>query len=132
MYWAILFICLTGLVLFAFINHNRRHSVIQDKMSKRYQIIVDNLTSYPGSKVIKMTRNHLHIRHKGPTTITNFYITESLDSVFIDWVGQFGIIFGTHEHRWTFVKDYPQESMLKEIGEFMERKSKEMFKGDFS
>jgi hypothetical protein len=99
-------------------------------MAKKYEYIIEHMTNYPDAKVVKVTRDHIHILARGNSTATNYFITESFNSVEIEWVGQMAIL-GTHKHKWSFPHNYPQEKIVEEIEEYMDWKVKQIFGNNF-
>jgi hypothetical protein len=130
MFWILIIAAIIGYVLYQF-NRDRdqmleRQVDMNGGMSKKYEYLINRLTDDPKAKVVKVTRDHIHICAAGQTTTTNFLITETFNSVQIEWVAQLGAL-GNHNHKWTFQHNYPQENMIQEIEKFMVWKSKEMF-----
>ena len=134
MIWVTLIIGVIGYIIYNFFQDRdhmlQRQVDMNGGMAKKYECLISRLTSESTAKVVKVTRDHIHIRSTGQSTATNFFITESLNSVEIEWVGQSALL-GTHKHKWTFVHNYPQEKMLNEIEEYMQWKSKQMFGNNF-
>lgn len=95
-------------------------------MAKKYEFLISKLTEEPSAKVVKVTRDQIHIQAQGQSTATNFIITETFNKTEIEWIGQMGML-GNHKHKWTYAHNYPQQKMLDEIGEYMEWKSQQMF-----
>jgi hypothetical protein len=130
MIWIILIIGIIGFILYSFYKDRdqmlQRQVDMQGGMAQKYEYLIDCMTSDNVARVIKVERDHIHIRATGQTTATNFLITESFNSVIIEWIGQMGML-GTHKHKWTFPHNYPQEKMMKEIEEYMLWKSNQMF-----
>ncbi len=130
MIWAILILIIVIYIIYNF-TKDRDHMLerqvdMQGGMAKKYEYLIEHMTNDPSSKVVKVTRDHIHIRATGQATATNFFITENFNSVEIEWVGQMAML-GTHKHKWSFANNYPQEKMLHEIEEYMEWKAKQMF-----
>lgn len=134
MFWIVLIIGVVGYILYSFFRDRdhmlQRQVDMQGGMAKKYEYLIDRMTSDPSAKVVKVTRDHIHIRATGQATATNFFITESFNSVEIEWVGQMAML-GTHKHKWSFAHNYPQDKMISEIEEYMEWKSKQMFGNNF-
>ncbi len=130
MFWIIITVAIIGYVIYNFIhdrdNMLNRQVDMNGGMSRKYEYLIGGLINGYKAKVIKVTRDHIHISAVGQTTITNFLITETFNSVQIEWIAQLGLL-GKHSHKWTFQHNYPQENMIQEIEKFMEWKSKEMF-----
>ena len=104
----------------------QRQVDMQGGMAKKYACLIQRLTDDPSAKVVKVTRDHVHIRAVGQTTATSYFIMENFNNVVIEWVGQLGML-GTHKHQWSFPHNYPQDKMVDEIEEYMEWKTKQMF-----
>jgi hypothetical protein len=130
MFWIIFILCIVGYIIYSFTKDRdqmlQRQVDMQGGMAKKYEYIIEYMTNEPSAKVIKVTRDHIHIRAEGNGSATNFLITESFNSVEIEWVGQMAAL-GTHRHKWTFAHNFPQEKMIAQIEEYMEWKSKQMF-----
>jgi hypothetical protein len=130
MIWILLIIGIIGFVLYSFFRDKdqmlKRQVDMQGGMAKKYEFLVGKLTQEPSAKVVKVTRDQIHIRAEGQTTATNFIITETFNKTEIEWVGQMAML-GKHNHKWTYPHNYPQQKMLDEIGEYMEWKSNQMF-----
>ena len=130
MFWILLIIGIIVYILYSF--SNSRNQMLQRQvdmhggMAKKYAYLIETLTSDPSINVVKATRYHIHIRGTGQATATNFLITESFNTVIIEWIGQMALM-GTHKHKWTFPHNYPQEKMAKEIQEYLVWKAKQMF-----
>ena len=130
MVWIIIIVVVVGIILYKFFRDRDqmlRHQVdAYGGMEKKYEHLISQLTTEQRIKVIKVTRDHLHIRAQGQMTAINFLILENFDSVEIEWVAQLGLL-GTHRHKWTFIQNYPQEKMLEEMKKYLELKNKELF-----
>ncbi|WP_431136939.1 hypothetical protein [Psychroserpens mesophilus] len=130
MIWILLIIGIIGFVLYNFFRDKdqmlKRQVDMQGGMAKKYEFLVGKLTQEPSAKVVKVTRDQIHIRAEGQTTATNFIITETFNKTEIEWIGQMAML-GKHNHKWTYPHNYPQQKMLDEIGEYMEWKSNQMF-----
>jgi hypothetical protein len=130
MFWTILILGIIGYILYSFTKDRdqmlKRQVDMQGGMAKKYEYLIECMTHDPNAKVVKVTRDHIHIRATGQATATNFFITESFNLVEIEWVGQMSVL-GTHKHKWSFAHNYPQEKMVHEIEEYMEWKTKQMF-----
>lgn len=134
MFWIMLIIGIIGYTLYSF-SRDRDHMLqrqvdMRGGMAKKYEYLVERLTTTPSAKVVKVTRDHIHIRATGQTTASSYFITENFNSVEIEWVGQIAI-FGTHKHKWSFPHNYPQEKIMAEIEEYMVWKAKQMFGDNF-
>ena len=129
MLWIIV-IGIIGYIAYSFLKDRdstlKRQVDMQGGMAKKYEYLIGKMTDDPSMKVVKVTRDHINIRGTSTTSTTNFLITESFNSVVIEWIGQLSI-YGTHNKKWTFVHNYPQEKMLQEIETFLKWKSKEIF-----
>jgi hypothetical protein len=130
MIWTTLIVGIVGYIIYNFFQDRdqmlQRQVDMNGGMAKKYEYLTERLASEPKAKVVKVTRDHIHIRSTGQSTATDFFITENFNSVEIEWIGQLSLL-GTHKHKWTFVHNYPQEKMLNEIEEYMEWKSKQIF-----
>ena len=128
--WLIFIAGIVGFIIYNFMRDKDqmlKHQVdVRGGMAKKYEFFISKLTEDTTAKVVKVTRDHIHIRAVGNSTATNFFITENFSKTEIEWIGQLGML-GKHKHRWTFPHNYPQEKMLNEIGEYLEWKSKQMF-----
>jgi hypothetical protein len=128
--WLIFIAGIVGFIIYNFMRDKDqmlKHQVdMRGGMAKKYEFLISKLTEDTTAKVVKVTRDHIHIRAVGNSTATNFFITENFSKTEIEWIGQLGML-GKHKHRWTFPHNYPQEKMLNEIGEYLEWKSKQMF-----
>jgi hypothetical protein len=128
--WLIFIIGIVGFIIYNFLHDKDqmlKHQVdMRGGMAKKYEFLISKLTEGTTAKVVKVTRDHIHIRAVGNTTATNFFITENFNKTEIEWIGQLGML-GKHKHRWTFPHNFPQEKMLNEIGEYLEWKTKQMF-----
>lgn len=129
MVWIII-IVIVGYILYSFFKDRdhmlQRQVDMQGGMANKYAYLINRLTNDPSAKVVKVTRDHVHIRAVGNSTATNFFITENFNTVVIEWLGQLGLL-GNHKHKWTFPHNYPQEKMIQEIEEYMEWKTNQMF-----
>lgn len=133
MFWTIFIIIIVGYIIFSFVRDReemlQRQVDMRGGMTKKYEYLIGRLAEYPGARVIKVTRDHVHIRAEGQATATNFLISENFNKVEIEWVGQLAIL-GTHRHKWSFPHDFPQEKMIKEMEEYMEWKANQVFGDD--
>ena len=130
MTWVIIIIAIVGYYIFSFSRDRNkmleRQVDIKGGMAIKYEYLINRLTNYPSSRVIKLTRDHIHIRATEQHTSEDFLITEVYNSVVIEWVAQLAMM-GTHKNKWTFPHNYPQEKMYSEIEEFIEWKTKQIF-----
>ena len=130
MFWTIMIVGVLGYILFSFFKEreNMLKSQVDLKggMAKKYQYLISEMTGNGNARVEKVTRDHIQIRSVSRNSITDYYISESFNSVEIRWVAQMSLM-GIHKHQWTFPDNYPQDKMIQEIEEFMEWKSKQMF-----
>lgn len=130
MFWVLIIAGIIGYVIYNFSRDRdqmlERQVDMNGGMTKKYEYLINRLTNDNNAKVVRVTRDHVNICATGQTTITNFFITETFNSVQIEWVAQLGLL-GNHKHKWTFEHNYPQENMIQEIEKYMVWKSKEMF-----
>lgn len=129
MFWIVLIIGVLGYILYNSFRHKDQVLKIQvdmqGGMAKKYEYIIDRLTKYPTAKVVKVTRDHIHIQSIDQSTITDFYITECYNSVQIKWEVRMAML-GKHNHKWSFVHNYPQDKIINEIEEYLEWNLKQM------
>ena len=133
MFWILLILGIVGYIIYMF-TRDRDHMLqrqvdMHGGMVNKYQYLVKCFTDHPTAKIVRLRRDHIYIRATGETTAYNFLITETFNKVVIKWVGQMGI-YGTHEHKWSFPHNYPQEKIVKEIEDYLIWKSNEMFGSD--
>ena len=130
MFWAFLIIGIVGYIIYSFLKDRDQMLTRQvDRhggMATKYSHLIERLTSDPSAKVVKVTRDHIHIRAVGTATATNFLITENFNSVEVEWVGQLAML-GTHKKKWSFPHNYPQDKMIEEMERYMEWKTQQMF-----
>ena len=129
---SIIVFILVILAYLSFSGYKERNKLLEKQvdsfggMANKYKYLIERLTAHPDAKVVKITRDHVHIRAVGNATATNYLITEMLNTVEIEWVGQMGYL-GEHKKKWVFPDTYSQPLMVGEIENYMEKKSKEMF-----
>lgn len=128
--WILISLGIIGVILYNFFTDQdkmlKEQVDLQGGMSKKYEYLVNYLTKYPSARVIKVTRDHIHIQAKGDTSSISFLITESFGFVEIEWIAHLGML-GTHKHRWSFSKEVSQEKMIKQIVEDTQSKTQQIF-----
>jgi hypothetical protein len=130
MVWFFIILAIVVLIIYNFISDRdkmlKNQVDYQGGMAKKYEYLIDKLTGDGGGRVLKVTRDHIHICNQDLNTATNFFINESFNSVEVEWVANLGPL-GTHKHKWSFANNYPQDKMMSEMEQFMEWKAKQMF-----
>lgn len=134
MFWTILIIGVVFYILYSFFRDRdhmlRRQVDMQGGMAKKYEYLIDRMTNDPSARVVKVTRDHIHIRATEQTTETNYFITEGFNIVEIEWVGQMAML-GIHKQKWSFPHNYPQEKIIEEIGGYLVMKTNQMSSNNF-
>lgn len=129
MIWGIL-IAIVAVVVFNFIRQREGmlHSQVDLRggMMAKYEVLVTLLTDDPTARVVKVTRDHIHIKSMSQTAETSFLITENFGTVDITWIANLGFM-GTHNHKWSFPHHYDQELIVREMMTFLDWKSKQIF-----
>lgn len=130
MFWVILIAGIVIYVIYSFFRDRDQmlaHQVdTQGGMKRKYEVLISELTRDANARISNVTRDMVEIEYRGPTTLTTFFITENFNVVQIEWVAQLGLM-GTHKHNWSFPHNYPQTKMFREITEYIEWKSQQMF-----
>lgn len=119
----------TALILFHFYQKNseikNRQIDLYGGIKNKYKTLINSLSNHPNANIIKESNSHVHIRMRANFTATNFVINSYVDTIEIEWIGEFASL-GTHKKKWTFAQNYPQENMLNEINSFIEWKSNQL------
>lgn len=129
MFWIIFIMFIGG--YFAYTFNKDRDEMLNAQvdshggMAKKYDFLVCKLTGDVNAKVIKVTRDHIHIRYENLGTTMNFLIDELPNQVQIEWIANVGI-YGKHTNKWIFEHSYPQANMIVEIEKFMDWKFKQI------
>lgn len=130
MIWTVLILAILAFIGYNFFKDRDkmlRHQVdTYGGMTNKYSYLITELTRDPSAKVVKETRDLIHIRSEAQTTATNFIIRELFGKVEIEWIAQWGV-YGTLKNKWGFQPNYPQDKMLQEILTYLEWKNQEVF-----
>lgn len=98
-------------------------------ISEKYKQLVECFKRDFGTKVIKVTRESIHLRSLGSTTSVDFIIIENFNRTEIEWQARLGLV-GNYKNSWTFNSSTSQSQMYKEIVDKMTIINKSIF-GDF-
>ncbi|WP_415374591.1 hypothetical protein [Patiriisocius sp. Uisw_017] len=127
--WVFL-IGIVGVVIFYFLkDRNKMLETTVDNeggMRQKYRDLIGWLTDDPNAKVTKVTRDHVEVTNKMPTTTTTFFITENFDGVDIEWNAQLGAM-GNHKQNWKFPKGTSEENMVIKIGTDLQSYEQKMY-----
>lgn len=132
MFWTLLILGGIGIVIYRFLNDRDKMLIkqvdSQGGMLEKYKYLIEKLTEDPRINIFKITRDFVHLKSSSTynNISTNFFITETFNSVEIEWVGELGTL-GTHKKKWLFPNKYSQEDILVEIQNFMISKHKDTF-----
>jgi len=132
MVWVIV-LGIIGIIFFSFLRDRNKmlDSQVDNHggMLKKYSEIVSTLVADPDAKVVKVTRDHVHVANIKANTATHFYITENFNCVGIQWTFQVGNS-DIHKKGWEFPSSTSQKKMMETIGAFLNKKSEELFGKD--
>ena len=83
-------------------------------MINKYKLLIDYLTSYPSSKIIKLKHDGLIISAPNMTFSIDYigYNTEIELMAFLPLVGKFS-------KKWKYPDDFPQDKIIQEIENFI-------------
>lgn len=131
MFW---FIILTSFIGFIFYIYHREKNIalyeqvdIKGGMTKKYSQVIEFWTNNPDTKIIKVTRDEVHIKYTGITSYCFIIIREKFASVEIEWIAALGGHYGTHSKLWRFPHDYPQEIIINEVYDYSVKTIKEVY-----
>lgn len=129
MVW-VLIIGIIGVVIYFFLKDRDKmlEASVDNKggMRQKYSDLIGWLTDDPNAKITNVTRDHVTIVNRMPTTKTTFLITENFDGVDIEWYAELGSM-GNHNKKWKFPKGTSEETMVIKIGTDLQNHEKKMF-----
>ncbi len=117
MTWIIILIVVGGMFFFLSDRDKMLKQQVDEQggMKKKYAELIDWLTSDPNARIIKITRDHVHISMVMQTTATHFFITEIFNGVVVEWNAKLGLM-GDHKKKWKFLSTTSNEQMIEIIG----------------
>lgn len=126
MTWIIVLV-IAGVVIFYFLKD--RDTMLEQNtdsyggMRQKYANVIAFLTEEPTAKVVKVTRDHIHISNSMNRTRTDFFFTENFDGLEAEWNADLNIM-GKHKLKWKFKTDTPEEQIIEKMMLDMDEYSK--------
>lgn len=129
MVW-VLIVGIIGVVIYFFLKDRDKmlETSVDNEggMRQKYSDLIGWLTDDPNVKITNVTRDHVTIVNRMPTTKTTFSITENFDGLDIEWNAELGNM-GSHNKKWKFPKGTSEEDMVIKIGTDLQNHEKKMF-----